>query len=967
MTMHRDWPKISILLLLFFWVLAVPGFTAAEHAQAVLRVGFVREESYLTIDQKGYYSGYAYEYLQTLSQYGSWHCTYVEGTWEQCLERLRSGEIDVMAGISDTAGNAQSMAFSRLPMGRTHMDFVVRGGQRNLRNFAGPGQILRYGQLSYDAASPGLERMAREQRITLQPKRYDSMEQMTADYVQGRLDGFSSALQHRAAFPVADFFDVTPLYLAVRKDNTELLAKLDHAMESLELLDPQLQNRLFEKYYRQGSTRPLSLTEGERNYLKQKGKIIAVGTPGERPHSYFENGEYRGNLAEIMRRIAADLGISFEYIETQSNEEAIELLNEGRADIITEFYCDYNWGRKHSLHLTTPFMQLHYAAVTRRGAALPEKPRIAVARGHFYVEAFVLRRYPEEELVYFDTMEECLKAVSEGKADLAFMKSDMMQYSIRQGDFVNLMPSGDVWFTHDVSIGISEKADPVLLQILNKEINHLDPELIQRIMAKSLLDQKENMSLKSLAYNHPLEFFGIILFIAVLIITSLIYILQIRRRHTRHIQELAYTDPVTGLHNQYWFEHHVPEFINSHLGAIRSQLVVVVLGMSRMDILLESYGREFVREQLCVLAEELRMQADWVKVVASASGHLLLLCRMNSLPDFVELLQQALQEYTAVKRSELNLQLNLKAGICVLPRSYGKLPQTISFAETAYAELYGVAEIVQVFDDKLQHELDLQQKIEGYMEEALRREEFEVWYQPKYDIRTHRVSGAEALVRWRSAELGFLMPGQFIECFERNGFVVALDFYVLESTLRWLKTRLDQGLPLVPVSVNQSRMHLSEKNYLKRMQQLVELYKLPAGMIELELTETAFADFEDPEQCRKIQDIIRSLQQMGFSISVDDFGSGYSSVMLLSLLPMDVMKIDRSLLTSSEDSARMQTILVNVIRMAQNLDMKIICEGIETVEQERLLLRYGCTYGQGYLFAKPMPRDGFEEFWRQNS
>lgn len=699
-----------MVLLLFFFVLAVPGFAAAEHAQTVLRVGFVREEGYLTIDQKGYYSGYAYEYLQTLSQYGSWRCEYLEGTWEQCLERLRSGEIDVMAGISDTAENEQSMAFSSLPMGRTHMDFVVRGGQRNLRSFVGSAQALRYGKLSYDPSSPGLERMAKQQGIRLQPKLYRSMDQMTEDYVQGRLDGFSSSLQHRAAFPVAAFFDVTPLYLAVRKGNTELLDKLDRAMESMELLDPQRQSRLFEKYYRQGSTRPLSLTEEEREYLQQKGSLIAVGTPGERPHSYFEHGEYRGNLAEIMRRIAADLGITFEYIETQSNEEAIQLLNEGRADIITEFYCDYNWGRQHHLHLTTPFMQLHYAAVTRRGTALPERPRIAVARGHFYVEAFVVRRYPDEELVYFDTMEECLRAVSEGNADLAFMKSDMTQYSIRQGDFMNLMPSGDVWFTHDVSIGVSDQADPVLLRILNKEINHLDPELIQRIMAKSLLDQKETVSLKILAYNHPLEFFGILLFIAVLIITSLIYILQIRRRHTKHIQELAYTDPVTGLHNQYWFEQHVPKLIEEHLADMKAQLVVVVLGMSRMDILLESYGREFVREQLCVLAEELRMQADWVKVVTSVSGHLLLLCRMDSLPDFVELLQQALQEYTAVKRSELNLQLNLKAGVCVLPRRSDKLAQTISCAETAYAELYGVAEVVQVFDDKLQQELDCSKK-----------------------------------------------------------------------------------------------------------------------------------------------------------------------------------------------------------------------------------------------------------------
>ena len=146
------------------------------------------------------------------------------------------------------------------------------------------------------------------------------------------------------------------------------------------------------------------------------------------------------------------------------------------------------------------------------------------------------------------------------------------------------------------------------------------------------------------------------------------------------------------------------------------------------------------------------------------------------------------------------------------------------------------------------------------------------------------------------------------------------------------------------------------------MRDVARRYHLPRGMIELELTETAFTDIEKYEAG---VEMIHSLQDMGFSISMDDFGSGYSSLTLLGQLPMNIMKIDRSLLESSESSPRRQIILEDAISLGHKLDMKVICEGIETREQEELLLKLGCRYGQGYLFAKPMPGEAFEELLRK--
>ncbi|MBQ1336526.1 MAG: EAL domain-containing protein, partial [Selenomonadaceae bacterium] len=166
----------------------------------------------------------------------------------------------------------------------------------------------------------------------------------------------------------------------------------------------------------------------------------------------------------------------------------------------------------------------------------------------------------------------------------------------------------------------------------------------------------------------------------------------------------------------------------------------------------------------------------------------------------------------------------------------------------------------------------------------------------------------------------------------------------------------------VTISVNQSRLHMTEEDYLEKMRALVKKYKLPKGLIELELTETVFGDFDQKAQREQAASTIHALKEMGFIISVDDFGSGYSSYTLLNYLPMDVMKIDRSLLIASDDSDRMRSILGNIIQLGRLLDMKVLCEGIETPEQELLLLELGCEYGQGYLNAKPMPEADYLAF-----
>ena len=306
------------------------------------------------------------------------------------------------------------------------------------------------------------------------------------------------------------------------------------------------------------------------------------------------------------------------------------------------------------------------------------------------------------------------------------------------------------------------------------------------------------------------------------------------------------------------------------------------------------------------------------------------------------------------------VRVPLKAGICYLGEPPMDIRAAINDADiAAHGE-----ETVQFFSGSLQQETVLTTRMESLQRQALERQEFQVWYQPKYDLRTRRCIGAEALVRWQSAELGFLPPGKFIALFESNGFISDLDFYNLEQVMRFQREAAEKGLPVVPISVNQSRVHMREQGYLTRMQALIDRYATQG--IELELTETAF-DFTDYALREHSIAVVAALHAMGFAIDMDDFGSGYSDLSLLNQLPLDVMKIDRSLLLASEGSERMCIVLQQMIDLGHALGMKVICEGIETEAQENLLRRCGCEYGQGYLYGKPMPRAEFETFLQQHA
>ena len=263
---------------------------------------------------------------------------------------------------------------------------------------------------------------------------------------------------------------------------------------------------------------------------------------------------------------------------------------------------------------------------------------------------------------------------------------------------------------------------------------------------------------------------------------------------------------------------------------------------------------------------------------------------------------------------------------------------------------------VAFYEDSMQQQFLEEQKIVESMEQAIEQGQFQVYYQPKHETVTERIAGAEALVRWWHPVYGFMSPGQFIPLFERNGFITKLDSFVIERVCQDMKRWKEQNIPMFPISVNISRRDYLEPGCIEHQLELIEKYNIDHSLIHMEVTESMYAD-----NTNLIVTKVRDTQDLGFLIEMDDFGSGYSSLGLLSSFPLDVLKLDISFVRNIDVN---KIVIENIIKMSHRMGLSVVAEGVETEKQYKILSGLGCDLIQGFYFSKPLPINEFEEYIR---
>ena len=267
-------------------------------------------------------------------------------------------------------------------------------------------------------------------------------------------------------------------------------------------------------------------------------------------------------------------------------------------------------------------------------------------------------------------------------------------------------------------------------------------------------------------------------------------------------------------------------------------------------------------------------------------------------------------------------------------------------------------QFVAVYDDALRGKLLREKAITDAMATALEEGQFTVYLQPKYSLREECMTGAEALVRWKHPQWGIVSPGEFIPLFEKNGFIRMLDRYIWEQVCRLLRDWKQQGRTPLPLSVNVSRADVFDDHLADTLLELTRQYGVEPGLLHLEITESAYS-----ENTERIIGTTEQLRKLGFVMEMDDFGSGYSSLNMLSRMKLDVLKLDMKFIQNEMDKPAELSILNDIINMAHRMGLSVVAEGVETREQMKYLQMAGCDYVQGYFFARPMPIPEFEELW----
>ncbi|MEG0797872.1 MAG: EAL domain-containing protein [Acidaminococcaceae bacterium] len=427
----------------------------------------------------------------------------------------------------------------------------------------------------------------------------------------------------------------------------------------------------------------------------------------------------------------------------------------------------------------------------------------------------------------------------------------------------------------------------------------------------------------------------------------------------KELKYLAEYDALTGIYNKNKFFAVTREMLDANPG---QQFAFLRFDVDRFQLINSFFGAAEGDKLLIYIAEQMAVDAE--KCVPATYGRIesdiVGLCvpyQQKELEAMVKQSKQTLALYNP------DYDIVPSVGIYVIDEPTIAVEEMYNRATLAAKSCKGnYVDFYAYYNESMSKSLALEQEITNDMNFALANGQFQIYLQPKYNIQTNLPCGAEALVRWLHPQKGLRMPNEFIPVFERNGFITKLDYYVWEQACQCLHGWLAQGIVPEPLSVNVSRVNIYNPNLVENLLELLERYELEPALLNLELTESAYTD--NPVTMKKV---MAQLQSHGFTIMMDDFGSGYSSLAILKDIMIDILKIDMRFLSATEIPGRGENIVASVIRMAKWLNIPVIAEGAETARQVEFLRSVGCDYVQGYYFARPMPVLEYEQLCMQSA
>lgn len=452
--------------------------------------------------------------------------------------------------------------------------------------------------------------------------------------------------------------------------------------------------------------------------------------------------------------------------------------------------------------------------------------------------------------------------------------------------------------------------------------------------------------------NYVLQLTTIIAIIVVIIIaTILIYIVIANIKKEKELYKLAYIDPITKLGNYYYFIKEGQKAINN------KSCYVIILDIEKFSSFTKRYGHNVGDQLIDQIGKIINQTLKDNNIICRFSKDLFGILILNE-KNISKIAENLFNNLTNIEINNEKYRLYPILGIYKCKKEE-KIVEAIDKATIAHDNIIGnYNKKYNIYDEKIESKILEEHQIEEVMEDALKNNEFEVYYQPKISLENEKMISAEALVRWkRNGET--ISPGKFIPLFEKNRFILKLDLYIFETVCKNLK-RWKENLDFTQViSINVSKEHFNNINFIDKYVQIAKKYKIPTNQIELEITESASIDSNI-----NLIEIMNKIKEKGFIISLDDFGTGYSSLNMLQDMPIDVLKIDKSFIDKIEVNDKKVDLVEYIIKMAKDLNIKTVAEGVENKNQVYYLKNKKCDIIQGYYYSKPLSINEFENYMK---
>ncbi len=935
--------KRAILIILFCGII-FSGITAkAEESPIVVRVGYTLNygtvKSPMVIGEEGY----GYEYLNEIFDHvdGNYELEFVYCEWLEVGNMMESGEIDIFGPITYSDTSAELFLFPEESFGDNFI--FLSSLSSSISNYNDYSDI-EGSTIAVQENNPNeylLIEFLEENQLNAEIIYFTD-----DDYEKVMGEGYdfclcSSLQSYQNLTPVVNL-GVVDAYYVTALENTELMEVINEGMASVRESEYMYQEKLYLEYYDYSILSELYITDDEYALLQSK-EIYYIGIEDiYGPVGYRnEDGEFQGVAVDVMDMIAEMAGIEYEFVEV-TGETSLEELAE-----LDFSFMSYDDEITETMVKSTTYCEMPYILVDHVMDDGEEIINVGVLT-HYGLNQDEYQGYVfEREIVEYDSLLDMQEAYN--NEEIGSMILTVSNMNMIRGEFSD---ENYRVTTMDMNLNLcllySEDCSKELIDIFDKIIAQLDSRAVATsVMEHSTVDNT-SIELEDILEEYPYAILGIIIFVFVLIIGESNLVAQQKRNY---LSELLNYDKLTGLCSGHKFGEDVKQILQKESEKSYS---IVTIDIDNFKYVNDVFGYDVGNAVIQKVAGCIEKIASRAVVIARDSSDIFVVLLENEQSHEYQL---SLDENDRMKiLDELRpligetYKLSFSMGIYDIVDKTRDINFMIDCANIARLEGKGSAYTTVVkYDDRMDKQRVISTEMISNMVKAVNNHEFVVYYQPKICLMDQKMIGAEALVRWQK-DGGLIPPNDFIPLFEKNGFIQRLDMYVLEEVCIFIEKN-----PTAPkISVNLSGITIMRKRIAEEILELVSKYVVPHEKLEFEITETALVD-----EFEQVVESLDKLRAKGFTISIDDFGVGISCLSRLNTMPIDVLKIDREFIWDSIGKEKKKEVLRNIINLSEGLKLETIAEGIETKEQEELLLQLGCKLGQGYHYAPPLRVEDF--------